>query len=106
MALLFNKAFIIILAEYSNYNDIFLTKNIIKLSDYTEINNHAIKLKKDKQLFFDLIYSLKLMKLEILKTYIKTNLANYFIQLSKFLTKAFILFNRKLNISFYFYIDY
>lgn len=40
------------------------------------INKHAIKLENDKQLFYELISSLKLIKLEILKNYIKTNLAN------------------------------
>lgn len=43
------------------------------------MNDYIIKLKIDKQLFFSLIYNIKLIKLEILKTYIKTNLTNSFI---------------------------
>ena len=65
--------------EYFNYKDIFLGNNIIKLSKYTKISNYAIKLKKSKQLFFKPIYNLGPIKLKILKTYIKTNLANNFI---------------------------
>ena len=43
------------------------------------MNNYTIKLKKDKQLHFDLIYSLELIKLNILKIYIKISLTNSFI---------------------------
>ena len=46
--LLFNKPFTFILAKYFDYKDIFLIENIIKLSKYIKINNHAIKLKEDK----------------------------------------------------------
>ena len=51
----------------------------MELSKYPGINNHAIKLKKSQQLFFSPIYSLKLVDLEILKTYIKISLVNNFI---------------------------
>ena len=40
------------------------------------MNDYAIKLKKSKQPLFRLIYSLGLVKLETLKIYIKSNLAN------------------------------
>ena len=77
--LLFDKAVIKILAEYSNYSNIFSIENIAKLLKNTGINEYTIKLKKNKQLLFNPIYSLGLVDLEILKTYIKTNLANSFI---------------------------
>ena len=51
----------------------------MKLLENTKINEYIIKLEKSKQPPFKLIYSLKLIKLEILKTYIKINLANGFI---------------------------
>ena len=78
-ALLFDKAFTFILVEYSNYSNVFLTENAAGLSKHTRINNHTLKLKADKELLFRSIYSLELVKLEILKIYIKTNLANSFI---------------------------
>ena len=77
--LLFDKAPTEIPAEYSDYSNIFSAKNVAKFPKNTGINKHAIKLKKDKQLLFGPIYSLGLVELEILKTYIKTNLANGFI---------------------------
>ena len=77
--LLFNKAFIMILVKYFNYNNIFLVENIIKLLKYTIINDYTIKLKKINYLLFESIYSLKSIKLEMLKTYIKINLTNSFI---------------------------
>ena len=46
--LLFYKAFIEILAEYSNYNNIFSAKNMVKLLKNIGINEYVIKLKKDK----------------------------------------------------------
>ena len=79
MDLLFDKAFIMILTKYLNYNNIFLVENTIKFLEYTRINNYIIKLEKDKQLLFRFIYTLKLIELEISKTYIKINLANNFI---------------------------
>ena len=47
-ALLFDEAFIEVLVEYSNYSNIFLIENVTKLSKNTGINEHAIKLEKDK----------------------------------------------------------
>ena len=78
-ALLLNKAFIKILAEYSNYSNIFLEKNIAKLLKNSRINEYPIKLEKDKQLSFRPIYSLKPIEIKTLKTYIRTNLVNSFI---------------------------
>ena len=75
-ALLFDKTSTTIPIEYSNYNNVFSLENIVKHPEYFRINNYVIEIKKSKQLFFRSIYSLKPVKLEILKTYIKTNLAN------------------------------
>ena len=104
--LLFNKAPTEISAEYSDYNNVFLAKNIAELPENTKIDKYVIKLKEDKQSLFGPIYSLGLVELKTLKTYIKTNLTNGFIRLSKSLTKAPIFFNRKLDKSFYLCVDY
>ena len=50
-----------------------------KFPEYIGINDYTIELEKNKQSTFCPIYSLKPIKLETLKTYIKTNLANSFI---------------------------
>ena len=94
------------MAEYSNYNNIFLVENAIKLSENTEMNRYAIKLEKGKQPSFGFIYSLRLIMLETLKTYIKTNLVNNFIWFSKFLARVFILFDKKLDEILYFCVNY
>ena len=65
--------------KYSDYNKVFLVKNIIKFLKHIKINNYTNKLKKNKQLFFRLIYNWGLVELEILKTYIQTYLTNNFI---------------------------
>ena len=62
-----------VLAEYINYNNIFSAENATELLDYTGINNHTIKLVEYKQPLFGPIYSLGPIKLEMLKTYLKTN---------------------------------
>ena len=59
-----------------------------------------------QQLFYEFIYSLKSIKLETLKIYIKTNLANKFIKLSKSSIRDFIFFDKKPDRKFQFYIDY
>ena len=105
-ALLFNKALTMVSAEYSNYSNVFSAKYAAKLLENTGINEHAIELKEDKQSPFGPIYSLGLVKLETLKTYIKTNLAKGFIRPSKSPAGAPILFDRKLDENLCLYVDY
>ena len=49
-----------------------------KLPKSTGINEHAIKLRKDKQLLYKPISNLGLVELETLKTYIETHLKTGF----------------------------
>ena len=104
--LLFDEVLTKILAEYSDYSNIFLMEYVAELLKNTKMNEHAIKLEEDIQQLFKSIYSLKPVKLETLKTYIKINLANGFIWSSKFLIRAPILFDRKPDGSFSFCMDY
>ena len=78
----------------------------MELLENTRINEYAIKLEENKQLFFGLIYNLGSVELETLKTFIKTNLANSFIWLFKSPINTPILFNRKPDKSLRLYIDY
>ena len=105
-ALLFNKAPTEVSAKYSDYSNVVSVEYVAELPKNTGINEHAIELEKSKQPLFGPIYSLELVELETLKTYIKTNLANGFIRTSKFLAGAPILFDRKPNRSLRFYVDY
>ena len=105
-ALLFDNAPTAFLAEYSNYSDVFSADNAAELPKNTRINEHVIELEEGKQSSFGSIYSLGPIELEILKTYIKTNLANDFIRPSKFPARAFILFDRKPDKSFHLCVDY
>lgn len=83
---------IIVLIEYLDFINIFLKKIIIELLKYFNINKYTINLESNKQLPYEPIYSLNLIEFKTFKTYIKTNLANSFIYLSKFLAKLLILF--------------
>ena len=83
--------------EYLDYADVFSEKLAIVLPEHTEINTHAIDLKEGKKPPYRPIYSLKLVELEILKTYIETNLANGFICPFKSYAGAPILFDQKPN---------
>ena len=78
--------------KYLNFTNIFLFNFRAKLSKNTNMNNYLINQINNKQLFYSLIYSLGLVKLEILKTYIKSNLANKFIKPSKSSTSILIMF--------------
>ena len=104
--LIADKAPITILAEYSDFKEVFSKKSATVLPEHTQINTHAINQEEDKQPIYGSIYSLGLVELEILKTYIKTNLANGFIHPSKSLASSPILFNKKLNGSLWLYVDY
>lgn len=81
-----------ILAKYLDFSDFFSKKLACKLLKHSRINKHSINLKPGKQPLYDLIYCLKSVKLEIFKTYIKTNLGNGFIWPSKSSVKILILF--------------
>ena len=81
-----------ILAKYFDFSNIVSSDSAAKLSEYTRINDHLINLLNDKQPFYSLIYSLGMMELEILKSYIKVNLASNFIRPFNSPTNALILF--------------
>ena len=105
-ALLFDEAPTEVPVEYSDYSKIFSTENAAKLLENTGMNKYAIKLEESKQPSFGLIYSLGPIEFEMLKTYIKINLANGFIWLSKSLACIPILFNQKPDKNLYLYVDY
>ena len=94
-ALLFDEAYIKVPVEYSNYSNVFSAENAAELPENTGMNEHAIKLEESKQPPFGPIYSLGLVELKTLKTYIETNLANSFIRPSKSPAGTPILFDRK-----------
>ena len=54
-ALIFDEVSTEVLAKYYNYSNVFSAKNTAELPENTGINEHAIKLKEDKQLPFGLI---------------------------------------------------
>ena len=83
-----------------------MAKNAAELPENTRMNEHAIKLEKGKQPLFEPIYSLGLVELETLKTYIEINLANDFIRPSKSPVGAPILFDRKPDGSLCLCVDY
>ena len=92
--------------EYSEFADDFSPDLAFELPKHTGINDPTIKLVNGQQPSYEPIYSLGPVKLETLKTYIKTNLGKEFIRPSKFPASAPILFNRKLDGSFRLCVDY
>lgn len=87
-----NKAAEIISLEYFDFANIFPPELVAKLLRNKKINNQTINLVDDKQPPYALIYSLRLVKLEISKTYIDINLVNGFIRSSKSPVDTLILF--------------
>lgn len=77
---LLKKSFIVISNIYGKFADIFFIENIVIFFKYFEANNYAIELIGDLQPLYRPIYSLELVKLEILKMYIEANLANILIR--------------------------
>ena len=105
-ALIADKASIIISAEYLDFEDVFSKDSAAMLPEHTEIHTYTIDLEEGKQSLYGLIYSLGPVELETFKTYIKTNLANSFICLSKSLAGTPILFNKKLDRNLRLCVDY
>lgn len=81
--------------KYAVFGDVFWKKLAEILSKRTSVNKHAIELNDGKQFFYWPIYIIELLELETLKTYIKTNLANAFIQSAKSPDGALIFFVQK-----------
>ena len=81
-----------ILIKYLDFLDIFLKKKALILLKTIKSNQHAIKLQEGHQSLYKPIYSLGLIKLKILKTYIKINFLNNIIWPSKSLANALIFF--------------
>ena len=97
---------VIIKTKYLDFIKVFLEKSPNRLLEQIKLNKYAIKLEKNKQPSYKLIYSLGSIELKTLKTYIKTNLANAFIQALKLPAGAPILFVRKPNSNFCLYVNY
>ena len=92
--------------KYSDFSNVFSSNPVAELPEYTGINNHSINLLNDRKLLYGPIYSLRLLELETLKTYIKTNLDSGFIRPFKSHANILILFIRKKDISLHLYVDY
>lgn len=91
IALLFIKE-VIISTKYLDYLNVFLEENSLVILNLIKLNQHTIKLQDAKQLFYKQIYSIGLVELKILKTYIETNLFNSFIWSFKSSAGTFIFF--------------
>ena len=92
--------------NYSDFADVFSEKSANILPKRLRANEHAIELKKGKQLPYKPIYSLRPVELETLKIYIKIIWANGFIHASKSPASTPILFVRKPNSSFCWCVNY
>lgn len=97
---------VFVLAEYLDFANVFSKELATMLPKHTKINTHAIDLEKNKQPPYGLIYSLGSVELEILNTYIETNLVNGFIYPFKSPAVAPILFDWKPDGSFWLCVDY
>ena len=95
-----------ILDEYLDFTNVFLKEKALVLPERTKLNEDAIGLEDGKQPPYGPIYSLSPVKLETLKTYIKTHLKTGFIQPSKSLAGAPILFDKKPDSNLHLCIDY
>ena len=92
--------------KYSDFANIFSEEKALVLPECTDLNKHAIKLEDGKQPSYGPIYSLGLVELEILKTYIETHLKIGFIWPFKSLAGAPIFFNKKPDGSLCLCVDY
>ena len=97
---------VLILAKYLDFANVFSKELAVVLLKHTKINTHTINLEEDKQPSYRLIYSLRPVELEILKTYIETHLKTRFIWPSKSPADTPIMFDEKLDGSLRLYVDY
>jgi len=91
--------------KYQDLADFFSKKVSDILPSYRPYN-HRIELKGEYYLFYTPLYKLTREELIAAKAYIEKNLAKGFIEASKALYAAPILFSHKKDGSLQFYIDY
>ena len=65
---------------YLDFTNIFSEEKALVLPERTKLNEHTIDLEDGKQPLYGPIYSLDLVELETLKTYIETHLKTGFIR--------------------------
>lgn len=82
-------------SKYVDFAAVFLPKLAVKLSKHIRINDYAIELGDDWKPLYGFTYSLELVELEILKTYIQNNLATGFMGPSKYPARVSIFFDKK-----------
>lgn len=95
-----DETFTAIPSKYTDFINVFYPDLATELPKYTGINNHTIELIDSKQILYGQIYSLELVEVKSLKTYIETNLATNFIRPSKFPVGTSMHFVWKLDSSF------
>lgn len=100
-----DKSVITVFLQYSEFTNVFSPKLAPKLPKHAEINNHIINLVHYKQPSYKLIHNAGPVILEILQTYIKTNLANAFIKLLKSSLSALVFFFGKFDNNVCPYVD-
>ena len=93
-------------AKYFDFSNVFSSHSAAELPEHIGIYDYPINLLDNKQPPYSPIYSLGPVELEILKTYIKANLASDFIRPSKSTAGAPILFIWKKNGSLRLCVDY
>lgn len=86
--MLADKVYVKVPLKYSDYVDVLLLNLTMELPENTDINKYTIKLVEVNQLFYELIYTLDSVELEILKAYIEIHIKTKFIQLFKSLVGA------------------
>jgi hypothetical protein len=82
-----------IFEKYKNFADVFDKINANKLFDH-DSQNHVIDI-EDKMSFFESMYNLSMIKLEMLREYLDEFLTKGFIVLSSSSASALILFAKK-----------
>ena len=91
--------------KYSDFANLFSKEKTLILPKCTKLNKYAIDPEDGKQPSYGPVYSLDPVESETLKTYIKTHLKTGFMQSSKSLIDAPILFDKKPNNSVHLYMD-
>jgi hypothetical protein len=91
-------------SEYLEFNDVFFENEVRQLLKH-EFHDHAIKTKKNSSMS-DFIYNFSLIKLKVLKSYIKDNLIKDFITSSVFFSSVLILFIKKKDDELHLYVNY
>jgi hypothetical protein len=96
---------LLLFKQYHEFLNVFFKKNVDNFLKY-RLYDHVVKLKNDFSTLNQILYEMSRNKIKKLRRYFDENLMKKFIRVNKSLVVFFVMFVKKLEKRFRFYVNY